>query len=210
MTSETWRVVLADGSVREVRVEQIPSGRWAHWWHVVFDAMPPGGGTMPATVRPAGAVLGAMWTVGWDVREMLAPGEPTRAELIAQRDAARAELDRAERNRESASNLAGFLQSVVNDVAFAAGARDHETTVGAVKRVSAQRDAAWREGAEAMRREIDGAVMSAAAWADYRSQQHASPDDDEDATHAQAHALDTVLAAIRALPLPARPEVPRG
>lgn len=132
MAGETWRVVPASGEVREVRVEQIPSGRWAHWWHVVFDAMPPGGGTMPATVRPAGAVLGAMWTVGWDVREILAPGEPTRAELIAQRDAARAEAalcvdihnDTVREMRESAARGAAAYLRMTERAEAAEGERD--------------------------------------------------------------------------------------
>lgn len=156
MASETWRVVLANGDVREVRVEQIPSGRWAHWWHVVFDAMPPGGGTMPATVRPAGAVLGAMWTVGWDVRAMLAPGEPSRAELTAQRDAAW---------REGAEAMRAACIEVADDALRAHGA--------------AERDP---------RADLE---MRAAAWE-------------------RGTAIEKLLGDLGTLPAPARPEVPRG
>lgn len=226
MSAQTWRVVLASGEVREVVV------RAGHSFTdgVGYFARLSPTDTMAFGAGPRGAVLRLAVARYLDVREILSPGEPTRAELTAERDEARAHADRR-----------ALALDAVRDIL---GATEHEGAVDAAKRVVAQRDtaaasvrqlradvelattqrdeertradnaesehdAAWTAGAEAMRRGVDSAVADAAAWADYRSQQHASPDDDEDATHAQAHALDAVLARIRALTVPTRPEVLR-
>lgn len=73
--AETWRVVLASGEVREVDVIPQDGGRWAasgrHLRGAGF-----GGSREEAIAR---------WlTMNGDVREILAPGEITRAELRAQ------------------------------------------------------------------------------------------------------------------------------
>lgn len=70
---QTWRVVLASGEMREVVTESIDDGHQCavgnyHGW----------GTTPPAAIA---AVVGVH---GWPVAEILAPGEPTRAELVAQ------------------------------------------------------------------------------------------------------------------------------
>lgn len=75
MGAETRRVVLASGEVREVDVIPQDSGRWAasgrHLRGAGF-----GGSREEAIAR---------WlTMNGDVREILAPGELTRAELRAQ------------------------------------------------------------------------------------------------------------------------------
>lgn len=75
MTAETWRVVLADGSVREVVVTQHESGQWL--------ARVPGVWGEEHGVTPASAVTRLVLSVGWALREILAPGEPTRAEAVA-------------------------------------------------------------------------------------------------------------------------------
>lgn len=73
--AETWRVVLADGSVREVRVEISPDGRV---WAESADGAAEGAG---ADARLA--VMRVARFLGVSVREILAPGEPTRAEAVA-------------------------------------------------------------------------------------------------------------------------------
>ena len=102
--AETWRVVLASGEVREVEVSRAeasgmlsPVRPWHGWraartWdgpvHAASEAM--GDSAEEACARLA---VGN----GLAAREILAPGEPTRAELIAQRDEARAEVERLRR-----------------------------------------------------------------------------------------------------------------
>lgn len=97
--AETWRVVLASGEVREVDVIPQDGGRWAasgrHLRGAGF-----GGSREEAIAR---------WlTMNGDVREILAPGELTRAEAIA---AARREG--AEAMREAI--LAALHQSLSGD-----------------------------------------------------------------------------------------------
>ena len=92
--AETWRVVLRDGSVREVMV-------------VSGDTQPPWTAEAPALfgtehgVTPWAAVVRLTLRWGTRPREILAPNDPTRAELAAQlaavtaeRDALRAEVSR--------------------------------------------------------------------------------------------------------------------
>ena len=90
MPSETWRVVLASGEVREVVVTQRGDGQWV----AVLS-----GGTRK---RHGFSASSAVWTAcPAGAREILAPNDPTRAELAAQlaavtaeRDALRAEVSR--------------------------------------------------------------------------------------------------------------------
>lgn len=82
--SETWRVVLATGEVREVQITRGGGG-----WSAQSGAW----GTFPQS-SPAEAVRAFLtgFAVYADVREILAPGEPTRAEAIeaARREGAEA------------------------------------------------------------------------------------------------------------------------
>lgn len=75
--AETWRVVLRDGSVREVVVyrddSDSPYSVSTHRWCA--------GGMRSRTAH--GAVVSAMSVGDEPVREILAPGEPTRAEAVA-------------------------------------------------------------------------------------------------------------------------------
>lgn len=73
MASETWRVVLASSEVREVEVESN-----GVQWCAFEDGYHGWGREQPSAVA---AVVGLH---GWPVAEILAPGEPTRAELRAQ------------------------------------------------------------------------------------------------------------------------------
>lgn len=74
--AETWRVVLADGSVREVIVTE-DAGLWtAHCEGCATFSHASPTLAVRALVR---GFLGA----SFDVREILSPGEPTRAELVA-------------------------------------------------------------------------------------------------------------------------------
>jgi hypothetical protein len=80
---ETWRVVLADGSVRRVEVRAFEyQGRHICW---TANRHATGGSKGAAVVRWAR-------NLSLDAREILAPGDPTRAELLAQLAAAREEL----------------------------------------------------------------------------------------------------------------------
>lgn len=94
--AETWRVVLASGEVREVCVEPHDSD-WSDSREVRYFARWAkrfAGGDTPrdAIVRLASDRRGVD---GWPVAEILAPGEATRAELVAQLAAVTAERDRA-------------------------------------------------------------------------------------------------------------------
>jgi len=80
--SETWRVVLASGEVREVSPEHNEVQ-----WCTFVDGYHGWGRTQHASIS---AVAGMH---GWPVVEILAPGEPTRAEMAAQLTAVTAERD---------------------------------------------------------------------------------------------------------------------
>lgn len=95
--TETWRVALASGEVREVVVEY----NGVQWRTFVDDYF--GWGRAPQS-----AVAAVVGMHGWPVAEILAPGEPTRAEAIA---AARREG--AEAMREAI--LAALRQSLSGD-----------------------------------------------------------------------------------------------
>lgn len=81
---QTWRVVLADGSVREVVVTHLSrNGIDRECWKAHdSDGYAFFCDNLDRAISRA--------TRGLCVREILAPGEPTRAELVAQRDALRA------------------------------------------------------------------------------------------------------------------------
>ena len=80
--AETWRVVLASGEVREVSPEHNEVQ-----WCTFVDGYHGWGRTQHASIS---AVVGMH---GWPVAEILAPGEPTRAEMAAQLTAVTAERD---------------------------------------------------------------------------------------------------------------------
>lgn len=110
--AETWRVVLRDGSVREASVEPATAYGYmapesaTHGWratrvgegdtvHAAPEAM--GGDAADAVTRLAAHN-------GWPVREILAPGEPTRAEAVAA-----AQVAVAEAVRDAAMSVADDL-----------------------------------------------------------------------------------------------------
>ena len=183
---QTWRVVLATGEVREVRVEISPDGRV---WAESADGAAEGAGADAWL-----AVMRVARFLGVSVREILAPGEPTRAELVAQLAAVTAE-------REQWAQWARAFQ-VERDVALRHAeplTRDVPALVAEVRRLTAALDAARREGAEAMR-------AACAALCDRRAREldeDADMEDDEDAEQRRYEAL-AVADAIRALPLDAR------
>ena len=162
--TETWRVALASGEVREVVVEY----NGVQWRTFVDDYF--GWGRAPQS-----AVAAVVGMHGWPVAEILAPGEPTRAELIAERDAAHAALTEARRVLHFAERVAAaWTGAHVRDdaVSEAVGQRIDEagdwTLAGpltALDALSAERDAARSErdaarceGAEAMREAILAAL----------------------------------------------------
>ena len=139
--AETWRVVLASGEVREVEVSRAeasgmlsPVRPWHGWraartWdgpvHAASEAM--GDSAEEACARLA---VGN----GLAAREILAPGEPTRAELIAERDEARAELARPQ-------SCEGYFADRDRDAAWTAGAEAmREAILDELPCVSAERD----------------------------------------------------------------------
>jgi hypothetical protein len=74
VTKQTWRVVLADGTVHDAVIHEHRGEFWAR--------MRPGGiGSCESTPRTAIARLVAAAAI--DVAEVLAPGERSRAELTA-------------------------------------------------------------------------------------------------------------------------------
>ena len=77
--TETWRVVCASGEVREVFVNHDDLGPWTAECPALFGT--------ECGITPWAAVV--RLTLRWPdrSREILAPGELSRAELIAERDA---------------------------------------------------------------------------------------------------------------------------
>ncbi len=144
--AETWRVVLASGEVREVRVVR-RSGEWSAEGSALHG--------IEFGVVPWAAVV--RLTLRWPdrPREILAPGEPTRAELAAQLAAVTAERDGLIVDHRAASTAcgsatlrAGFFADIVREVARIVDPRDGEAVVEAAQRVTAERDAlrAERDG----------------------------------------------------------------
>ena len=75
--TETWRVVLADGDVREVMIE-----RRLGYWHALFFEAGRREAFGPARATPFDAIARAPAPSYLDVREILAPGELSRAEIM--------------------------------------------------------------------------------------------------------------------------------
>lgn len=83
--SQTWRVVLATGEVLSVEVQEFTRGLWiAVCGHRETFSY--------ATPEDALRAFLAGYAVDAGVREILAPGEPTRAELVAELAVLRAQL----------------------------------------------------------------------------------------------------------------------
>lgn len=122
MSGETWRVVLATGETEEVTVTQDGDG-----WVAQCEGDPP---AWDATRRDAVMRL-ALMVLSWPVREILAPGEPTRAEITAERDELAASLT-AERDE--------LRSALLDDTARMKRRRDD-----LVLRAKADADAAERE-----------------------------------------------------------------
>lgn len=95
---EQWRVVLESGEVREVAVSLEEHG-WSA--RTPCDRAVTRHRSADVAVR---RLVSTYIDVTFNVREICAPGEPTRAELVAQRDAARREG--AQAMREAAAKLA--------------------------------------------------------------------------------------------------------
>ena len=136
MASETWRVVLASGEVREVDSERTGADLWC----ALVDGYHGWGRSQPSAVA---AVTGMH---GWPVTEILAPGVLSRAELEARLAAVTAQRDRAV---ESVARLRRDVEHemVRRDIAEA------ERDEAQVQRDEAREALATarREGAEDMR-----------------------------------------------------------
>ena len=91
--TETWRVVLVSGEAREVLVNHDDLGPWTAECPALFGT--------ECGITPWAAVV--RLTLRWPdrSREILAPGEASRAELIAQRDALAAEVARLRAEHEA-------------------------------------------------------------------------------------------------------------
>lgn len=131
--AETWRVVLASGEVREVRVEALDDGGFEARW---------GDCDVESDDSEHDAVLWLASCFSWGAVEILAPGELTRAELRAQVEAYAAQL--------------APMARVVDVLRAAAVASGHPAADGDPDaQLRAVRAQAFREGAEALR----GAVV---------------------------------------------------
>ena len=121
MASETWCIVHAHGVMRAEVSQTVATGHLAALseWHG-WRAVRVGDGPYLAATEAMGdsareAVARLAVGNGLAVREILAPGEPTRAELIAERDEARAELARLR-------TCDGYFADRDRDAAWTAGA----------------------------------------------------------------------------------------
>ena len=113
--AETWRVVLASGEVREVRVEALDNGGFEARW---------GDCDVESDDSEHDAVLWLTSCFSWGAVEILAPGEITRAELRAQafREGAEAmrEALRAETCRVLENAGVAIVPHIIADLADAA------------------------------------------------------------------------------------------
>lgn len=182
--SETWRIVLADGTVVPLVISGGPGD--GGWWvaHVEGHGIDFGtGDTIGAAVVHCAAAM------DYDVREILAPGESTRAEALA---AAEREREAARANRDTAKRRARVLVRHLGAERSAAA-----------RAVAAARAEGVAEGMEAAARVADGA---AAALRRERMDHHvdcvafrsggACPECDSYGERAEA--LDDAATAIRA------------
>ena len=105
MSAETWRVIFSDGAVCSVSVESIDG---------LFVASRPNVATAVRRTAHA-AVLRVDGVRGHDVAEVLAPGQQSRAEMIAERDALRAAvraLTEAQRALDATDDASGSARDV--------------------------------------------------------------------------------------------------
>lgn len=96
--SQTWRVLLEDGTTREIVVDEVTSGSWR-----ASD----GGVSMESSTTARTAIVHLAGRLRLPVVEIVAPGEPTRKEIEAM--AAKAERKRV------AMMLRDHGDDVVND-----------------------------------------------------------------------------------------------
>ncbi len=117
VVKQTWRVVLADGTVRDAVIHEDKGEFWAR--------MRPGGiGSCQPT--PWAAITRLATAIALDVAEVLAPGEPTRAELLAENAAQRAavreyldaqeSLDRAKSAQAIGGTLGDYALATARNV----------------------------------------------------------------------------------------------
>ena len=199
--AETWRVVLASGEVREVEVSRAeasgmlsPVRPWHGWraartWdgpvHAASEAM--GDSAEEACARLA---VGN----GLAVREILAPGEPTRAELRAQVEAYAAQL--------------APMTRAVDALRAAAVAAGHPAADGDPDaQLRAVRAKAWSEGAAAVREVIAKFYEVRADFLDTLCVDAIVDDESEDYGRF-CEAVDAP-SIIRNIPVPPCPEVSR-
>lgn len=220
--AETWRVVLADGTVREVLV------RAGHSFTdgVGYFARLSPTDTMAFGADPRGAVLRLAVARYLDVAEILSPGEPSRAELTADRaladrralalDAVRDALgatehegavDAAERVAAQLSTALASVRQLRADVELATTQRDEERT--RADNAESEHDAAWTAGAEAMRRDCAAEVSERMSAAHREAKGFHADDLGRDRNEAAGYALEEAAEALRALPIPPCPEVSR-
>lgn len=187
MGAETRRVVLASGEVREVDVIPQDSGRWAasgrHLRGAGF-----GGSREEAIAR---------WlTMNGDVREILAPGELTRAELIAQIEAYAAQL--------------APMTRAVDVLRAAAVAAGHPAADGDPDaQLCAVRAQAFREGAEAMREACVEELDSVRRMHNAKARDQKATIEDRAHAWERVGAIEDAAGEIEALPVPPCPEVSR-
>lgn len=90
---QAWRIVDGSGGVHEVAVTSRNGG--IPWSASVPEV------TRRSYVSAPDAVVLVAHSMGWGIAEVLAPGEPTRAELLAENVAQRDRAEAAERERDA-------------------------------------------------------------------------------------------------------------
>ena len=204
MASETWCIVHAHGVMRAEVSQTVATGHLAALseWHG-WRAVRVGDGPYLAATEAMGdsareAVARLAVGNGLAVREILAPGELTRAELLAQVEAYAAQL--------------APMTRAVDALRAAAVAAGHPAADGDPDaQFCAVRAAAWSAGAEAMRRD---AMRACSAIEDNRTEDaqwrrthgpRATRDEDYHRIFGQAIGADACWDEIRALPVPPCP-----
>jgi len=167
MTAETWRVVCEGGAAHEVSARHTP-GSYGGKWRADSDGAAAGGSSART------AVLALAAGTGWPVVELVAPGETTAAERLAQAIAERvaladADLIMEQRERQITASLTTAAAERARCAAVCravATALDDDTALACAEAIERgpERDACeaisdrdyWREQAIGMAPCVDG------------------------------------------------------
>ena len=146
MDAETWRAVTESGREIAVTVRRghpLAANPWEAWI----------GGSGAGGASRLAAVSHVVASCGDAAREILGPGELTRAELVAERDRLRVALDAA----------LDVGCETIEAARRTLGAAEGEALGSVTRRVATERNAARRKGVEAMRAACKAALIERAA-----------------------------------------------